>query len=128
MASGGESDSLFNATEDVHYNHLKILLNSVRNEFNVPDIPFVAGDFVHDWRNKHLDVCSPVIEAIRKVCSDYAYGEFVETDGLKSNMQELNRLTPCSGFMIVDDIHFSRKALYELGNRYYKAYTSILNK
>ena len=124
----GESDSLFKATVDVHYNHLMTLLNSVRDEFKVPEIPFVAGDFVYDWRDKHAEVCAPVLEAIRKVCADYPYGEFVESDGLTSNMQQLNRKTPCSGQMIIDDIHFSRKALYEFGDRYYKAYTSILSK
>ncbi len=121
----GESDSLFKASFEVHYNHLMGLLNSVREEFKVPEIPFVAGDFVYDWRDKNSEVCAPVLNAIRAVCSDYAFGDFVESDGLKSNMQELNRLTPCSGMMIVDDIHFSRKSLYELGDRYYHAFSKI---
>ena len=43
---------------------------------------------------------------------------FVETDGLLSNWQELQR-KPLGW---VDQIHFSRRSLYELGRRYYEQY------
>ena len=118
----GESDSLFKASYDVHYAHLTALLNSVRNEFNVPELPFVAGDFVYDWKGKNIEVCIPVVDAIRGVCRDCGHGFFVESDGLTSNMQQLGRLTPRLDNMIEDDIHFSRKALYELGDRYFEGF------
>ena len=83
---------------------------------------------LHCWKNKKLEDCIPVVDAMKKVCSDYPYGEFVESDGLTSNFQQVGRKTPVVGEYFEDDIHFSRKALYELGDRYYKAYTSILNR
>ena len=124
----GEFDACYGATFDIHYNHLMTMLKSVLDEFDAPEIPFVAGDFVHDWKNKKLEDCIPVVDAMKKVCSDYPYGEFVESDGLTSNFQQVGRKTPVVGEYFEDDIHFSRKALYELGDRYYKAYTSILNR
>ena len=124
----GEYDSCYGASLELHYNHLMTLLKSVCDEFKVPEIPFVAGDFVNDWRDKNIEKCIPVIQAMRKVCADYPYGAFVESDGLTSNFQENKRPTPVVGEYFEDDIHFSRKALYELGDRYYKAFTSILNK
>ena len=50
----GETDATLNATYEVHYNHLMGLLRSVREEFHVPDLPFVAGDFVYQWKNENI--------------------------------------------------------------------------
>ena len=121
----GESDVVLNGTFDGHYNYLKTLLDSVRDEFNIPEIPFIAGDFVHDWSDKCNASSSPVCEAIRKVCEDYPFGDFVETVGLTSNLQEFKRPTHCPEALLEDDLHFSRKALYELGDRYYKAFSEL---
>lgn len=124
----GEYDACYEASLDVHYNHLGALLESVLDEFKVSDLPFVAGDFVQDWKSKNAEKCEPVVSAMRKLCKEYPFGAFVESDGLNSNFQELNRMTPVAGNYLVDDIHFSRKALYELGERYYKAFASIVSK
>ena len=118
----GETDALLNASYEVHYNHLKGLLDSVRAEFDAEKIPFVAGDFVQQWKGQNIEVSTPVVKAIHDVCVDYAYGAFVETDGLLSNLQELHR-NPLGW---EDPIHFSRKAVYELGERYFAAYTDIV--
>jgi len=98
------------------------LLKSVRTEFGVPDLPFVAGDFVQHWKNDNIEICTPVVEAIRSVCRDCGNGGFAETDGLLSNMQELNR-DPLGW---ADTIHFSRRAVYELGKLYYKLFSDIV--
>lgn len=122
----GETDAMLFASREVHYNHLMTLLRSVCDTFQVPEIPFVAGDFVQDWKGDNLAVSEPVIDAIRDVCRDYGHGAFVETDGLKSNRQELGRIT--MEWPDPDPIHFSRKSLYELGSRYFAAYQEILSR
>lgn len=114
----GETDATLNASYEVHYNHLKGLLDSVRTEFDVENIPFVAGDFVQQWKSQNIEICTPVVKAIHDVCVDYKYGAFVETDGLLSNLQELGW---------EDTIHFSRKAVYKLGERYFAAYKGIIS-
>lgn len=118
----GETDALCHASYDVHYNHLMTLLKSVRDEFGVPELPFVAGDFVHDWKNKHLDICTPVVDAIRAVCRDCTNGSFVESDGLLSNAQEVYP----NNTRLTDYIHFSRRSIYELGKRYFEAYSTLI--
>lgn len=122
----GETDAILNASREIHYNHLMTLLRSVCDKFEVPEIPFVAGDFVQDWKSENMEVSVPVIAAIKDVCAEYPYGAFVETDGLKSNRQENNRCT--LGWPDPDPIHFSRKAIYELGCRYFAAYQEILSR
>jgi len=114
----GETDATLKASYDVHYNHLMTLIRSVREEFAVPDLPFIAGDFVHHWKNDNIEICVPVVDAIRDVCRDCGKGAFAETDGLLSNYQELNRHP--LGWL--DTIHFSRKAIYELGKRYFELF------
>lgn len=119
----GESDAVFNADYDTHYRNLDTLISSVRKKFNVPNLPFIAGDFVHQWKNENLEICMPVVNAIRDICKDCGSGYFVETDGLLSNIQENNY-----SLLGKDDIiHFSRNALYKLGKRYFKAFDTIRN-
>ncbi len=117
----GESDAIRNATRDIHYTHLTNLVHSVRDTFNAPELPFVAGDFVYHWRDENTAICAPVLEAIRDVCREIGRGAFVETDGLRSNWQELGDERP-------DSIHFSRHATYELGERYYAAFAGIVGE
>lgn len=119
----GETDAVHNASYRVHYDHLMGLVQSVRKEFQVPAMPFIAGDFVHHWKGENAEICAPVIDAIRAVCQDCGHGAFVETDGLLSNLQELGRSTQCGLEMIQDNIHFSRNSLYLLGERYFEVYT-----
>ena len=118
----GETDALHHASYDTHYNHLMTLLRSVRDEFGVPELPFVAGDFVKQWENAHLDICTPVVDAIRAVCRDSAKALFVESDGLLSNAEEVYP----NNTRLNDTIHFSRRSIYELGRRYFEAYSKLI--
>ena len=118
----GETDAIFNASYEVHYDHLMALLKSVRNEFNVPDLPFIAGDFVHHWKNENIATCTPVIDAIQAVCRDCGHSAFVKTDGLLSNLQEMGHPYQRGAEVVEDNIHFSRKSLYILGERYFDAF------
>lgn len=117
----GETDALGRVSYDVHYNNLFKLFSSVRIEFNIPKIPFITGSFVPYWISKRAENCAPILEAIKTVCNGDRYSFFVETEGLLSNVEELKR--PTLGWS--DDIHFSRKSLYELGNRYYDAFLKL---
>jgi hypothetical protein len=63
----------------------------------------------------------PVVDAIRAVCRDCGSGAFVETDGLPSNSQQ-ERTPPLPWD---DNIHFSRNALYRLGERYFQAFVGL---
>jgi hypothetical protein len=114
----GESDAGMNASYDVHYNNLMTLVKSVKSTFDCEKLPFIAGDFVHDWKNSNLAICEPVIKAIRAVCNDLPKAAFVETDGLTSNAQANGG---------DDTIHFSREALMLLGERYFEEYMRIKN-
>ena len=114
----GETDAILGAKYDSHYTSLRTLLGSVRDAVRVPGLPFVAGDFVHHWRDSCMEACIPVLDAMRAVCRDCGHACFVETDNLPSNWQEI-------GDARQDVIHFSRRAIYELGKRYYAAFADI---
>jgi hypothetical protein len=113
----GETDAILNATYETHFENLSYLLNAVRNRFKCPNLPFVAGDFVQEWKNKNGKICEPVIKAIQNVCKTNEKCAFVETVGLLSN----NLIVDYE-----DIIHFSRESLYILGVRYFDAYKNIL--
>lgn len=119
----GETDATLNSSYRTYYDNLMGLYRSVAGRYGVPDLPFIAGDFVQDWKSKNAAICEPVISAARDVCRDCG-GRFVETDGLKSNMQELDH----HPFGWEDDIHFSRRSVYELGRRYFAAYRQITGR
>ncbi len=121
----GEEDVSRNASFDVHYNHVMTLLKSVRDEFGVPELPFIAGDFVYDWKKSCLDRAEPVEKATRAVCKDAGHSAFVETSDLQSNREDgLDGQPHPLGW--VDTIHFSRKSIYELGKRYFAAFEEIV--
>jgi len=119
----GELDVGYGATYEQHYNHLKDLIDSVRNTFDARDLPFLAGDFVPHWRDMNIANCTSVLNAIRAVCRDCSHSAFVETDGLTSNVEE--RIEHPLDWED-DYVHFSRNALYQLGNRYYEKFREIV--
>ncbi len=113
----GETDACLRATMNSHYVNLYNLVNSVKIKFNYPNLPFVAGDFVWHWKEPNIEICIPVIEAIKNVCSSIGNGAFVETSELKSNDQSHGN---------GDTIHFSRDALYTMGVKYFKEYLKLI--
>ena len=118
----GETDVSFRATYETHYKNLMTFVTNLRKEFNCEEMPFIAGDFVQQWKTIHILDCLPVVSAIQAVCHDCGNGGFAETDGLLSNVQELHR-SPTGG---EDTGHFSRNSVYELGKRYFKVFQSIV--
>ncbi|MFA6737109.1 MAG: sialate O-acetylesterase [Saccharofermentanales bacterium] len=112
----GETDASLNAGHKTHYNNLSTLINNVRKAYKCENLPFIAGDFVHHWKYENMQICEPVINAIKAVCSDIGNSMFVETTGLQSNDQKIGNQ---------DTIHFCREALYQLGVKYFKAYEGL---
>ena len=112
----GETDAAGMTPTEMHRQNLLKLVGEVRETYNYPNLPFIAGDFVHHWMNWMFHLTAPVTDAIREVCDTVGHAAFVETDGLLSNNQQIG---------IDDIIHFSREALYELGVRYFDAYEGI---
>lgn len=82
------------------------------------DLPLIAGEFSNEWYKKNKIPCDAVLTAIREVCTSFG-GEFVTTSDLPNNDQSVHN---------GDDLHFSREALWVLGERYYSAYKRIINK
>ena len=101
---------------DCFTEQLETLFRSVRERYGVPNLPIVAGDFVQDWKSKNFENAHRVTLAIRQVLDKIGHTAFVESDGLLSNNQKMDN---------GDDIHFCREALYELGHRYFEAFSSI---
>lgn len=119
----GESDAMMNSSYETYYNNLSGLVNAVRTTFNVPNLPFVAGDFVQDWKNNNLKVCEPVISATKDICANIKNGKFVNTDNLLSNAQ-----ANVSMWDAPDNIHFTRESVYTLGREYFSALKEILEE
>ena len=112
----GETDAILNAGKQVHFDNLSKLVNSVRDTFGCKNLPFIAGDFVCQWKNENIEICAPVIEAIKEVCAGIGHAQFVETDGLQSNDQRINNQ---------DTIHFCRESINQLGIKYFNAFCNI---
>lgn len=111
----GENEVTSTPDAKLHFNHLYNLVSIVKGQFNCENLPFIAGDFVEEWNTLCFENSSVISNAIKHVCQKVG-GAFVETDGLKSNNQVHGNQ---------DTIHFSREALYELGERYFKAFCEI---
>lgn len=110
----GEHDAFGGNTKDVFYGQLKALTNSIRSRYG--NIPFMAGDFVNEWKTKYIELCEPIVDAIRQIVAEMGTSAFIETSDLQSNNQKIGN---------GDDIHFCREALQVVGQRYFDAYKKI---
>lgn len=113
----GEHDAFEGNAPENYAKQLTKLISSVREKFGY--MPFIAGEFVHEWKAKNLEICVPILNTIRKVVREVKNAAFVETSDLFSNNQKHGN---------GDDIHFCREALYELGRRYFYEYEKLLGK
>lgn len=111
----GETDVDNGMSEAEYTAHLRGLVQAVREVCENPGLPFIAGDFTEQWRGERGERCFPIQAGLRQICAE-GNGAFVETDGLLSNVQQNgNEYT----------IHFSRDALYGLGERYFSAFCGL---
>ena len=113
----GEHDAFEGNSAENYHQQLTEMINGVREKFG--NIPFIAGEFVHDWTSKNFEICIPILSVIRKVVAEVGNSAFVETSDLFSNNQKLGN---------GDDIHFCREALYDLGERYFREYALLQGK
>jgi hypothetical protein len=110
----GESD--VGIDKQIHYSALIALVRSVRAMFKNDRLPFMAADFVNQWKIRYLDICGQITEAMREVCADVGYARFIETDELESNDQKIHDQ---------DFVHFCREANNQLGIKYFQAFCDI---
>ena len=110
----GEHDAFEGNEPSVFEKQLFSMVTSVRESYG--NIPFIAGDFVHEWKQKNIEICDPIIEKIQKVINNIGNGAFVNTDDLLSNNEKISN---------GDDIHFCRESLLKLGERYCEEYIQL---
>lgn len=113
----GEHDAFEGNTADNYYGQLTAMLRGVRAKCG-KCVPFIAGDFVEDWKSKNFELCEPIVAVIKRVVEENEQCGFVETADLLSNNQKTGN---------GDDIHFCRQSLYALGRRYFAAYHALIN-
>lgn len=93
------------------------MVTSIRERYG--NMPFIAGDFVREWKQKNIAICEPIIEKIKKVINDIGNATFVNTNDLLSNNEKIGN---------GDDIHFCRDSLLKLGERYFKEYIKLTDQ
>lgn len=111
----GEHDAFEGNLPENYRNQLTALIESVKERYNSPNLPFICADFVREWKSENLEICEPILQVIREVAQAQG-GAFVETSDLPTN----NEVTG-SG----DNIHFCRESLHILGRRYFDAYVKL---
>ena len=110
----GEHDAFEGNLPENYHQQFSDMLAALRDKYG--DIPFIAGDFVNEWKQQNIKICEPIVNEIKKVISKTKNARFVETFDLLSNNQEIGNGDP---------IHFSRESLHKLGERYFDALISI---
>ncbi len=110
----GEHDAFERNTPNVYHQQLETMLIEVRKRYG--EMPFVAGDFVNEWKTENMEICEPIVNAVKVVIKNNPKCAFVETFDLLSNNQKTGN---------GDNIHFCRESLHELGYRYYKAFSKM---
>lgn len=113
----GETDAIEGNTPGIYKQQLIAMLDDVRMRYG--KMSFVAGDFVHEWKNHNLGIAEPIVEAIHQVCEECEAAVFVETNDLPSNNQKIGNQ---------DEIHFCRESLCELGHRYFSAFEGLVGE
>lgn len=112
----GEHDAVEGNTPSVFHKQLKTLFENVKERYACPELPIIAGDFCHEWKNKNLEICNPIVHEIKEVIKEVGHAGFTESNGLLSNNQTVGN---------GDDIHFSKESLRILGKRYFQEYERI---
>jgi len=112
----GENDANCSMAPLTYHSYIRQMVIAVRKKYDQPNLPFIAGDFVPQWRDENRIKTIPIIEAVQNVCAQIGDAAFVNTDGLLSNAQ-------MNGGK--DILHFCRHSLYDLGHRYFDAFVRI---
>ena len=112
----GEHEAAFLNDPKRYHDQLLEVINSVRNRYEKPTLPFVCGGFCHQWAQENQPACDNIMAVIRSVAEEVG-GRYVETSDLRSNDQKTG-----DG----DTIHFCREDLQKLGFRYFASYAKLI--
>ena len=112
----GEEDVARNCTAGDYEKYLSFFIDSIRERYHIPKLPFIAGDFVSDWK-KTQPRAEEIKQATINVLKARQNTAYVTSENLLSNRE--------AGVSETDNIHFCRQALREMGRRYYQAYSKI---
>lgn len=112
----GEHEAAFHNGPQVYHEQLRDVVESVRQHYGKPDLPFVCGGFCDEWARNNQPDSDIIMDVIRSVAKETG-GQYIETGDLRSNNQKFG-----SG----DEIHFCREDLQELGRRYFDAYQKLI--
>lgn len=112
----GEHEAAFLNDPQRYHDQLLKVVESVKERYGKPDLPFVCGGFCAQWAQENQPACDRIMAVIRKAAEKVG-GLYVETADLRSNDQKTG-----DG----DTIHFCREDLQELGHRYYTAYAYLM--
>lgn len=110
----GEHDAFEGNTPENYKKQLLETVLGVREKYG--NMPFITADFVNEWKTLNIQICDPIIQVIQEVVQEVKNAAFVETSDLLSNNQVLKN---------GDNIHFSRPALYKLGERFFEAFYNL---
>lgn len=111
----GEHEAAFQNDPQRYHDQLLALVESVRQRYKKPELPFICGGFCDEWARKNQPACDTIMAVIRSVAAE-AKGAYIETADLRSNNQKTG-----DG----DEIHFCLEDLQELGRRYFAAYQTL---
>lgn len=114
----GEHEAAFLNDPDRYHTQLRDVLESVRQRYNVPQLPIICGGFCNQWAEKNRPASDEIMAVIRTVAKEMN-GCYVETADLRSNDRKTG-----DG----DEIHFCREDLQELGSRYFDAWKTQSHK
>ena len=98
---------------------LNTLIADFCNKYGL--IPFIAGGHCDDWIPRFPTESVAITDATKEVIAEFSHAAYVETAGLGSNDRIVRG-------KYLDDVHFNRPALYELGERYFKTYEELIKK
>jgi hypothetical protein len=88
-----------------------------KKRFGVPDLPIVTADFSRKWKEAKGEKATAISRVIKEVVTELG-GRYIDTSRLLSNSEKNGD---------DDVIHFCRQSLYELGEMYFKEYSSIIS-
>ncbi len=112
----GENSVNYNVTKAQHYAYMKELLSDVTQKI-AGEYPIITGDFVQAWIKEQSGKADEITQANREITAEFN-GYFVQTEKLTSNAEVVDK----NHIKFDDTIHFSRNALYELGERYFEKF------
>jgi hypothetical protein len=111
----GENDSMVGRSA-VYHGKLSMIVRALRNELDLPDVPFIAGGlgtFLSTGRyGQYFTECDAVNSALSKYAENTPNAYFVTAKGLTAN---------------ADGLHFDAVSLRKFGIRYFEAFHKRTN-